>query len=264
MTKKYLIQKALIITLLFAAFFFLFGSQALAGTATLSWNANSESDLAGYKIYYGTTPRTGSNPATCGLCGYNTNTNVGLTSTPASPSYTITGLTDGTTYYFSVTAYDTSGNESAFSSQVSKNISASTTPKIITIDLQGPSSDAASGTLEVLDSAKALLKSYPFTTNSAGQTTINIDTAPGTLYFKLKAAPYLTRLISGNINTTLTFPQLKTGDINQDNIINSIDFSILNANWFTSNASSDLNRDGVVNSIDFSLLNGNWFQTGET
>jgi len=30
-----------------------------AGSATVSWNANAESDLAGYKIYYGTSPRTG-------------------------------------------------------------------------------------------------------------------------------------------------------------------------------------------------------------
>jgi len=102
-----------------------------AGSATLRWNANSESDLAGYRIYYGTSPRTGTNPGTastnplpkCNMCGYTNVIDVGKTSTPSSPQYTITNLTSGQTYYFSVMAYDTSGNESAFSSEVSKLIS---------------------------------------------------------------------------------------------------------------------------------------------
>lgn len=93
---------------------------AQAGSATLSWNANSESDLAGYKIYYGTAARTGADPKTCGLCGYSTSVNVGNVRT-----YTFSNLTNNTTYYFSITAYDTSNNESVFSSQVSKLISMS-------------------------------------------------------------------------------------------------------------------------------------------
>jgi hypothetical protein len=51
------------------------------------------------------------------------------------------------------------------------------------------------------------------------------------------------------------------GDINQDHIVNSIDYSILNSDWFTSNSRSDLNHDGLVNAIDYSLLNANWFRT---
>ena len=106
---------------------------AFAGSATLSWNANTEPDLAGYKIYYGTSAKTGTNPGSgtnqplpkCGLCGYSTSIDVAKTSTPSSPSYTINNLTNNTTYYFSISAYDTSNNESAFSSQVSKLISKS-------------------------------------------------------------------------------------------------------------------------------------------
>jgi hypothetical protein len=51
------------------------------------------------------------------------------------------------------------------------------------------------------------------------------------------------------------------GDINLDHIVNSIDYSILNSKWFTSDANSDLNHDGLVNAIDFSILNSNWFKT---
>ncbi len=93
---------------------------AWAGSAALQWNANSETDLAGYKIYYGTSSRTGTDPKTCTLCGYSTKVDVGKVTT-----YTISSLTNGQTYYFSVSAYDTSNNESAFSSQVSKYISTS-------------------------------------------------------------------------------------------------------------------------------------------
>ncbi len=51
------------------------------------------------------------------------------------------------------------------------------------------------------------------------------------------------------------------GDLNHDGIVNTIDWSLMNSKWFTSDANADLNHDGIVNSIDFSLLNNNWFKT---
>ena len=52
------------------------------------------------------------------------------------------------------------------------------------------------------------------------------------------------------------------GDLNNDKIVNSLDWSMMKLRWFTSDATSDLNDDGIVNSIDFSILNNNWFKTG--
>ena len=86
-------------------------SVSWAGTATLSWNPNSESDLSGYKIYYGIASTV-----------YTAVEDVALTATPNSPEFTIASLMDGNTYYFTVTAYDTSGNESNFSNEVRKDI----------------------------------------------------------------------------------------------------------------------------------------------
>jgi len=77
---------------------------ATTNSATLQWAANSESDLAGYKIYQGTT--SGS---------YGLSVAVGKVTT-----YTASNLQDGLTYYFAITAYDTSGNESPPSFEVSK------------------------------------------------------------------------------------------------------------------------------------------------
>ena len=87
-----------------AAFFlaFLFITMpAIGADITLAWDANLESDLAGYKVYYGTVSRS-----------YGTIITIGTINT-----YTVTGLSPGT-YYFSVTAYNTKGLESGFSNEV--------------------------------------------------------------------------------------------------------------------------------------------------
>ncbi len=92
-----------------------------SGTATLSWEANTEPDFAGYKIYYGTSTRTGDCPAG----GYPEKLDAGKTATPEKPSFVMRGLESGKTYYFSVTSYDASGNESCFQKEVSKVFPAS-------------------------------------------------------------------------------------------------------------------------------------------
>src|SRR3989344_765804 len=52
------------------------------------------------------------------------------------------------------------------------------------------------------------------------------------------------------------------GDINNDHIVNSLDWSIMNSRWFTNDSTVDLNEDGIVNSLDFSIMNGNWLKSG--
>jgi len=90
-------------------------NQESQNSATLSWeppttNADGTplNDLAGYKVYYGKAPGDRS-----------TTKDVGL---PDTTEYTINNLDSGTRYYFAVTAYDTSGNESDFSEEVYKDI----------------------------------------------------------------------------------------------------------------------------------------------
>jgi len=78
-------------------------SVAVAGSLKASWNANAEPDLAGYKIYYGESSGN-----------YTNSINVGK-----NTEHAITQLKDGVTYYFVITAYDTAGNESGYSPEVS-------------------------------------------------------------------------------------------------------------------------------------------------
>ncbi len=80
------------------------------GTAVLTWQKNQESDLSYYRVYFGNQPQS-----------YSTGMNVGLTSTPNTPHYIITGLAPGT-YYFTVTAVDFAGNESPYSLEGTKVI----------------------------------------------------------------------------------------------------------------------------------------------
>jgi hypothetical protein len=76
---------------------------AIAEDVTIGWDANTEPELAGYKIYWGTSSGN-----------YTSSKDVGKTTTA-----TIDGVEEGTTYYLVVTAYDNQGNESGYSNQVS-------------------------------------------------------------------------------------------------------------------------------------------------
>ncbi len=75
---------------------------AYGATVDLAWDANTESDLAGYKIYYGTASGN-----------YSHSIDVGNVT-----QYTLTGLDDGITYYLAATAYDVDDNESAYSEEL--------------------------------------------------------------------------------------------------------------------------------------------------
>ena len=82
-------------------------SSAVAdGRVTLAWDANSEPDLAGYKVYYGINTRV--YPFTV-VAGNGT-------------SLTLSNLQEGVTYYFAATAYNTAGLESDFSAEINYTV----------------------------------------------------------------------------------------------------------------------------------------------
>ncbi len=101
----------LVLTLILA----LFATPAHSDDVTLAWDPNSEPDLAGYRVYYkeafsgppynGTGATEGDSPIEVG--------NV--------TEFTLSGLTDGVTYFFVVTAYDTEGLESDYSNEVASS-----------------------------------------------------------------------------------------------------------------------------------------------
>ncbi len=73
-----------------------------AATIQVTWNPNTEPDLAGYRLYVGEASGQYSEPVDVG--------NVTEHQLTITPQY-------GATYYFALTAYDTSGNESGYSDE---------------------------------------------------------------------------------------------------------------------------------------------------
>ena len=83
----------------------LWASAVSAQDVTLQWDANTESDLAGYRLYYGPTSEN-----------YEVSVDVGNVLT-----YKVEGLTIAVNYCFALTAYSTRGNESEFSEELCLN-----------------------------------------------------------------------------------------------------------------------------------------------
>ena len=85
----------------------------MAASVTLEWEApairadgSALNDLAGFRVYYGTTPGSYSNTIDIGVLNI----------------CVIDGLTAGDTYFFAVTSYDSLGNESEPSNEISRDI----------------------------------------------------------------------------------------------------------------------------------------------
>lgn len=137
---------------------FVFGA-----SANLSWNANTEPDLAGYKVYIGTASGSYGSPTPVGIV----------------TSYTASGLSDGT-YFFAVTAVDTSGNESGFSNEVSKTLltpADTTPPSILNITAGNLSTTGASISWVTDESADAQVE---YGTTSAYGSTSPLNPSLGT------------------------------------------------------------------------------------
>ena len=93
------------------AFFFMCGMAQAASNVTFEWDANSESDLAGYRLHQGVTNGVYDSV---------------VADIPAGTETVIlTNIPDGT-YYWALIAYDTEGLESGYSNEVTKRLD--TTP----------------------------------------------------------------------------------------------------------------------------------------
>ena len=90
----------------------LFASGVTSSSISLAWTPSTDPDSA--------------------VAGYNVYRNGTMVGTPTSASYTDTGLTSGTLYAYTVSAYDPSGNTSAQSSPVSAQTTDITPPTVPT------------------------------------------------------------------------------------------------------------------------------------
>jgi hypothetical protein len=86
---------------------------------TIAWDANSESEVVGYKLHYGTSAGQ-----------YNFLSDAGNQTT-----CTLSGLQAGVGYFFAATAYDTNGNQSSYSQEVTFTIPSVAQDRSVTYDL---------------------------------------------------------------------------------------------------------------------------------
>ena len=98
--------------------FFAYGISS-AAEVTLAWDANTEPDLIGYKIYYDTSP---------GDPYYGRDADQGISPITVflndlddlhNPKFTLTGLSDSGDYYFTLTAFDNENLESGYFNEAS-------------------------------------------------------------------------------------------------------------------------------------------------
>jgi oxalate decarboxylase/phosphoglucose isomerase-like protein (cupin superfamily) len=75
-------------------------------SVNLAWSPSPDTNVVGYRVYYGVVSRTYTNMVDVG----------------AATNATISGLVEGATYYFAATAYNVLGLESDFSTEVSYTI----------------------------------------------------------------------------------------------------------------------------------------------
>ena len=132
-----------------------------ATSVTLAWNPSAGANIAGYKIYYGAASLT-----------YTNTTDVGnLTNA------TVGNLISGATYFFAATAYDASGLESDYSTEVAYTNLAVVPPTIV---LSSPASGgiyAAPATINLAASVTANGHSITKVQFYNGSTLITEETA---------------------------------------------------------------------------------------
>lgn len=156
---------------------------------SLSWTASTANDFNNYKVYRSTTSGSGFSEIT----------------TRTTNSYTDTGLSNGTTYYYKVSAVDKSGNEGTQSDQASAVPVTSTTPGTPVITSTHDENewstdndpeftwDAVSNAGEYRCSLDSSSDSTPSSTSGCDMDISYENKSDGTYYFHLRAC-----VIGGN------------------------------------------------------------------
>ncbi len=195
----------------------------LAAQTTLAWDPPVSPDgtpftgVAGYHLHFGTASGT-----------YTQSINAGNVT-----SYTIGNLAEGTTYYFAVTDYDTAGNESGYSNEVSKTL-ASTYSLTATAGTGGTispvgsitTSTATNGTYTITSVTAPVSTSLSFSITAKQGYQISNVTVDGISAGKITSYTFnninSNHSITANFTTTAGTTPLK-GDVDSDGAVSLTD-----------------------------------------
>jgi len=200
-----------------------------AGEVTLAWDPNTETDIAGYRIYYGLMSRS-----------YDHFLDVGNNTTCV-----VTGLEQGRTYYFAATAVNTAKIESDFSNEVSTTLSISNQSPLANA---GPDQNVNEGATVTLSAANS-------TDPEGGVLTYTWSQVSGTPVTLSNSSAAQTTFVPPNVGPngeTLGF-QLTVTDSGG---LQSSDTCIVNVLWVNQPPSATAGTDLSVNEGTMATLNG--------
>ncbi len=117
---------------------------------------------------------------------------------------------------------------------------------------------------------QTIIHQFSGSSNASGhyETNISLNKLPsGTYDLRVKAPGYLARKIESvtwPAETETEIKELLAGNLqDEDNEINSLDWSIMNGLWGSADPKADINQDGLINTLDWSIMNKNWGKVGE-
>lgn len=212
------------------------------------------------------------------LATWNSKTRISNTPTPSNPgtqeTFTLTGLVPSTAYYFAVRGVDSFNVLSQYFNIVATTTLVSGGAGVSGVSFYPKTEGIATPTNKsftiTLYNAGTVSQAYQFTGTTDSNGKISLPTSasvPAGNYDILVYSQYYLRkkMLNYSLSSSamVNLPTISTGDLNGDNTINSLDWSVMRPNWFTSNSQSDLNKDGLVNSIDRSYLVKNWMTSGD-
>jgi hypothetical protein len=248
-----------------------FTATAGSGQVSLGWT-NPASDFAGVKILR----KTGSYPTsvTDGTVIYDSN----------GTSFADNGLTNGTTYYYKAYSRDIVLNYSSGAqvsatpqdniapAQIATLSATALTSRTIRLDWTAVGDDGTTGTATSYNIrySTTTITSVNFTSamqvsgaptpkanGSAETMTVSGLSGNTTYYFAIKAVDEAGN--ASSISNVVNAKTYKTSDLNNDNIVNSVDFGILMSYWgSTARPPADINQDGATNSVDFGIMMSQW------
>jgi hypothetical protein len=229
-----------------------------AGTLRVTWASSPEGDLAGYRLRYGTSPGV-----------YSQSIDTGQTEMCLVP-----GLDAELVYYFAVSAYDFSGNESEPSEEITARIPASLAP----IPVVSSAIESSTQSMFAVRARSSLVMVYganlePGATVSFGPG-VNVGSAAHTALGNMlvmnvdvdaSASPgsrtaTVTNADQGIGSRSDLLTIVKSPDINGDCTVDVLDLNVLARSWnetenetqFVSGA--DFNGDGYVGPDDLTVF----------
>jgi peptidoglycan/xylan/chitin deacetylase (PgdA/CDA1 family) len=181
-------------------------------------------------------------------------------------------LLANTRYVFRISVTDMAGNVGVYASTfVTPAGVPPSIPVISELSTGTPGSTTAQVTWKT--AVPASIKFEYGTTNAYGTVNYGLGMAtnhsqtltgltPNTMYFfKITATTLTGEATSASGFMTAPTPTGKTGDVNDDNLVDALDLSVVMSNWNKTGATraqGDVNNDGTVDALDLSAVLTNW------